>query len=217
MTSRGDDPAMFVRPAVDWFHVNASTYDPRDDSLIVSSRENFLMKVDYATGDLIWLFGNPTKYWYRFPSLKAKALQLVDGGLYPIGQHATSITSDGLLMVFNDGYPSVNQPAGAPTGAFRPYSSVSAYAIDESSMTAEEVWDFDDGKALDSRICSSAYEAAEKSVLVDYAVADGGTEARLMGLDANQDVVFESSYVNQASCNTSWNAVPVPLDNMRFQ
>jgi arylsulfate sulfotransferase len=217
MASQGDDPTQFVRPGVDWFHVNASTYDPRDDSLIVSSRENFLIKVDYATGELLWILGDPTKYWYSFPSLKAKALQLVGGGLYPIGQHATSITSDGLLMVFNDGWPSVNQPAGAPAGASRPYSAVSAYSIDQASMTAQEVWDFDDGKALDSIICSSAYEAAEKSVLVDYAFADGGTDARLLGLDANHDVVFAFSYVNHTGCSTSWNAVPVPLDNIQFQ
>ena len=120
-------------------------------------------------------------------------------------------------MVFNDGFPSVNQPAGAPAGASRPYSAVSAYSIDPASMTAEEVWDFDDGKSLDSIICSSAYEAAEKSLLVDYAFADGGTVARLVGLDANHNVVFEFAYVNNVGCSTSWNAVPVPLDNMRFQ
>ena len=116
MASQGDDPTAFIRPGTDWFHLNAATYDPRDDSLIVSSRENFVMKIDYASGDLIWILGDPTKYWYTFPSLRAKALTLADGGFYPIGQHATSITSDGLLMVFNDGTGSVNQPQGAPAG-----------------------------------------------------------------------------------------------------
>src|SRR6266508_3172140 len=122
MRSRGDDPSAFIRPGVDWFHMNAATYDPRDDSLIVSSRENFVIKVDYRTGDVIWILGDPTKYWYTFPSLQARALRLELGGLYPIGQHATSITSDGLLMLFNDGGASFNQPAGAPAGESRAYS-----------------------------------------------------------------------------------------------
>jgi arylsulfate sulfotransferase len=216
MASRGDNPTMFVRPPLDWFHMNASTYDPRDDSLIVSSRENFVMKVDYSSGELIWILGDPTKYWATFPSLKAKALQLEDGGLYPIGQHATSITSDGLLMLFNDGYQSFGQPAGEPAGESRPYSAVSAYAIDVANMTAREVWGFDHGKSLDSIICSSAYEGPQGSVLLDYAVADAGTNARLVGLDANHEVVFEFAYVNPTGCDTSWNAVPVPLDNMQF-
>ena len=63
MRSQGDDPGLFIRPGIDWFHVNAATYDPRDDSIIASSRENFVVKVDYQTGRLVWLFGDPTKYW----------------------------------------------------------------------------------------------------------------------------------------------------------
>lgn len=216
MASQGDDPSLFVRPDVDWFHLNASTYDPSDDSLIVSSRENFLIKIDYASGEPIWILGDPNKYWFTFPSLRAKALQLVDGGLYPIGQHATSITSDGLVMVFNDGFQSLNQPAGAPPGASRPYSTVSAYSIDMASRTAQEVWDFNDGMALDSDFCGSAYEAGGKSVLVDYAIADRAADARLLGLDANHDVVFEFAYLDVGGCS-SWNAVPVPLDDMHFQ
>jgi hypothetical protein len=72
MQSQGDDPSAFVRPGADWFHLNSSTYDARDDSIIVSSRENFVVKIDYRTGAIIWILGDPTKYWYTFPSLRAK-------------------------------------------------------------------------------------------------------------------------------------------------
>src|ERR1700730_16326190 len=34
MRDRGDDPSAFVRPGADWFHMNAATYDPRDDSVM---------------------------------------------------------------------------------------------------------------------------------------------------------------------------------------
>lgn len=215
MTSQGDDASAFVRPGVDWFHHNATTYDPTDDSIIVSSRENFVIKLDYSTGNIIWILGDPTKYWYTFPSLRAKALTLAPGGLYPIGQHGVSITSDGLLMLFNDGDPSLNQPAGAPAGQSRTYSAVSAYSIDTASMTAQDVWDFDYGQTLFSPVCSSAYEALGQSILVDYAVTDGFLQARLVGLDSNHDVVFDFEYSNPAdSCDTSWNAVPIPFDNL---
>jgi hypothetical protein len=80
MLSHGDDPTLFVRPGVDWFHVNASTYDPSDSTVIISSRENFLIKLNYTTHDIVWILGDPTKYWYTFPSLKAKALTLDAGG-----------------------------------------------------------------------------------------------------------------------------------------
>ena len=76
MRSHGDDPSAFVRPDVDWFHMNTAIYDPRDDTVIVSSRENFVVKLDYQTGNIVWIFGDPTKYWYTFASLRDKAVLL---------------------------------------------------------------------------------------------------------------------------------------------
>jgi arylsulfate sulfotransferase len=215
MQSQGDDPSLFVRPGIDWFHNNSSTYDPSDDSVIVSSRENFVIKIDYQTGNIIWILGDPTKYWYTFASLRAKALTLAPGGLYPIGQHAVSIFSDGSLMLFNDGLGSANEPAGAPAGANRAYSAVSDFTIDATTMTAVNTWNFDYGESIYSSICSSAYEANSQSLLVDYAVADNGTEARLVGLDSSLNVVFDFQYAT-GSCDTSWNAVPIAFDNLQI-
>ncbi|MBO9649297.1 MAG: aryl-sulfate sulfotransferase [Variovorax sp.] len=216
MQSQGDDPTSFVRPGVDWFHMNAATYDPSDDSLIVSSRENFIAKIDYASGSLIWILGDPTKYWHTFPSLAAKSLTLAAGGLYPIGQHAVSITHDGLVQVINDGLGSVNQPVGAPAGESRTYSAVSAYSIDAAHQAATEVRRFDDGQSIYSSVCSSAYEApVGASMLISYAVADNGAHARLIGLDESQNVAFDFEYATSA-CNTSWNAHPVPFESMTF-
>lgn len=216
MSSQGDDAAAFVRPGIDWFHSNSAIYDAQDDSVIVSSRENFVIKLDYKTGAIRWILGDPTKYWYTFPSLRAKALTLAPGGLYPIGQHALSITPDGLLMLFNDGLNSANQPAGAPAGEGRNYSAVSAYSIDEKSMTAKNIWNYDAGQTIFSAVCSSAYSAPDKSILVDYAVADKGTQALLVGLDPNHSVVFEFQYPT-SGCNTSWNSRPIALDNLKIE
>lgn len=216
MQAAGDDPSAFVRPGVDWFHMNAATYDPRDDSIVVSSRENFVLKIDYASGDLVWILGDPTKYWHSFASLAASSLTLGSGGLYPVGQHAVSITRDGLLMLMNDGLGSANQPAGAPSGETRGYSAVSAYAIDAAGRGATEARRFDYGQSVYSSVCSSAYEVADGSVLADYAVADNNVHARLVGLDPGQKVVFDFEYAT-SGCSTSWNAQPIAFDAMRFQ
>jgi arylsulfate sulfotransferase len=217
MLGQGDDPSLFIRPGTDWFHMNGAAYDPSDDSIVVSSRESFVIKLDYATGNIVWIFGDPTKYWYTFPSLRSKAVALVGGGLYPIGQHAPSITLDGLLMVFNNGRASTNQPTGAPTGESRTYSAVSAYRIDAATLTAHEEWSFDYNQTILSDICSSAYETSDKSVLVSYAVADGRTRTRLVGLDRDHRVAFDFEYANPTpDCPLSWNAVPVPFEDLRF-
>ncbi len=217
MNANGDDASLFVRPGYDWFHMNAATYDPRDDTLIVSSRENFLIKLDYSTGNILWILGDPHKYWYTFPSLRAKALALQAGGNSPIGQHAVSITTDGLLMLFNDGLGSRNQPAGAPPGDDLLFSKVSAYSIDASNNLATEAWHFDYGQTIYSSICSSSYEPAPgaHSLLVDYAVADQITHARLVGLDEAHNVVFDYEYPTNG-CNTAWNAKPIGLTDLEI-
>ncbi|HTQ37289.1 MAG TPA: aryl-sulfate sulfotransferase [Steroidobacteraceae bacterium] len=217
MRSHGDDPKAFVGVTQDWLHMNAAAYDAHDNSLVISSREDFLLKIDYDSNEIRWIFGDPTKYWHAFPSLRAKALTLVGNGLYPIGQHAASITSDGLLMVFNDGTRSLSMPPGYPLGEERSYSAVSAYSIDAASRTAREAWRFDYGQSIYSELCSSAYEAAGKSLLVSYALADRKKEARLVGLNAAHQVVFDFQYANpDDKCSVSWNAVPVPFDDLTF-
>jgi arylsulfate sulfotransferase len=212
MLSQGDDPTLFVRPGTDWFHNNAAAYDPSDDTVLISSRENFVIKLDYKTGHIIWILGDPTKYWYTFPSLRSKALTLVHGGLYPIGQHAISLTPGGHLLLFNDGLGSLSQPTGAPAGETRTFSAVSAYSIDTATMTAENVWNFENGQTIFSSVCSSAYKAPQDSLLIDYATANNVTQAILVGLDSSHNIVFEFQYPTMG-CDTSWNAVPIPLEN----
>jgi arylsulfate sulfotransferase len=217
MSSQGDDPTMFVVPGQDWFHMNSSLYDPSDDSIIVSAREDFIIKVDYRTGTIKWIFGDPTKYWHTFASLRAKALTLQPGGLYPIGQHSLSFNLDGQLMLFNDGLQSAHQPAGAPQGDGRAYSAVDSYTIDAAAGTVTEDWRFDYNQSIFSAVCSSVYEAGEKSLLIDYADATNGTTARLVGLDSTHAVVFDFQYPSPGVCATAWNAFPVPFDHMRFE
>ena len=196
--------------------MNATVYDPRDNTIIISSRENFLIKLNYATHDIVWMFGDPTKYWYTFPSLRAKALTLDAGGLYPVGQHGVSITSDGYVMIFNDGFGSLNQPSGTSAGITRTYSAVSTYSINTTTMTAHEVWDFDYRQTIFSAICGSSYEAPGKTYLVDFAAAANRTQARLVGLDRNHNVAFDFQYAQPTQCGAAWNAIPIQLDRLQI-
>ncbi len=112
MTAGGDDPSEFVVPLApdptDWFHNNGIAYNRADDSLVVSSRENFLICLDYETLAIKWILGDPTKKWYQFPSLAQFALTSPPGSLPPIGQHAPSITFDQDLLVFDNGFGSLS-------------------------------------------------------------------------------------------------------------
>src|SRR4029077_10942693 len=185
MGAGGDDPSQFVYPTpTDWFHNNGTTYNRADDSLIVSSRENFLICLDYETSAIKWILGDPTKKWYQFPSLKKFALTVAPGGLPPIGQHAPSIAYDQNLLLFDNGQSSVFQ---VPRGEQRDYASPRKYEVNSTAKIATEAWNFEMGQSIVCPFCGSVYEDAPLNYLIDYAFENPNGQnafAQLLGLNA---------------------------------
>ncbi len=209
LLSQGENPLDFVRNGIDWFHMNSAIYDETDNSLLVSSRENFVVKIDYDTKEIKWILGDESKHWYvNYPSLRPLSLQSND--VKPIGQHALSIV-DGELLLFNDGQLSFNQPEDAPLGKQLSSSPSAFYNIDESQMTASITWEYDPG--IFSDVCSSVYQdsAVENGdLLVNYSAVNRLNEEPLsnivQGINKNKELLFEFSFELKAPCAVSWNS-----------
>ena len=219
MRAGGDDPSHFVYPPpTDWFHINGSTYNRADDSLIVSSRENFLICLDYETSAIKWILGDPTKKWYQFPSLRKFALTLAPGSLPPIGQHSPSITYDQNLLVFDNGFESVFQN---PRGQHRNYASPRKYTLDLVGHVATEVWNYPANQNIHCPLCSSIYEDAPYNYLIDYAIVNQGLPggvpvfAQLLGLNAAGEKIFYYQYP-ATDCREIYRALPLHLENTKF-
>jgi hypothetical protein len=218
MIAGGDDPSQFVYPTpTDWFHLNGAAYNRADDSLIVSSRENFLICLDYESSAIKWIFGDAAKKWYQFPSLRQFALTVPGGTLPPIGQHAPSITFDQGVMVFDNGTFSLFQ---FPPGNQREYASPRKYSLDLVNNIATEVWNFPMNESIHSPFCGSIYEDVPYNYLIDYAFVNGGlpgvpTFAQLLGLDATGQEIFYYQY-STMGCNTAYNSIPLHLENTKF-
>jgi arylsulfate sulfotransferase len=217
MIAGGDDPNQFVyHSPTDWFHNNGVAYNRADNSLIVSSRENFLICIDYDTGAIKWILGDTTKRWYEFPSLRRFALTLAPGSLPPIGQHAPSITYDQDILMLDNGFFSSFQQ---PPGVNRNYASPRKYQVNLGTRMATEVWNHEMGRTILSPICGSTYEDAPQNYLVDYAVV-GGLQAQqqyaeLLGLNAAGETVFYFQYPTNF-CDEIYNARPIHLENAQF-
>lgn len=218
MTAAGDDPTQFVFPSPDdWFHNNATTYNRADDSLIVSSRENFVICIDYETGSIKWILGDPTKLWHTFPSLAQYAFTLASDSLPPIGQHAPSVTYDQGLLVFDNGTNSrffTDMP-----GVNRTFASPRKYRLDTPNMTATEVWNYEMDQTVKSPFCSSVYEDAPLNYLLDYAMVGfpdaQPPHARLLGLDAAGEKIFDYQYVT-STCEEAFSSIPLHLESTAF-
>ena len=222
MIAGGDDPTQFVKPAPDdWFHNNSATYRASDNTLIVSSRENFVVALDYDTKQIKWILGDTSKSWYQFPSLRQYALTLGPNTKAPIGQHAVSIVRDRLLL-FDDGFGSLNQVFA---GKSRSYSAARKYLIDSTARTATETWNYTSDKLISSPICSSVYEDQPHNFLIDFAteglstmpfVPTDSSSVDLMGLNAAGEKVFDYKYPEYNGCGSGWNAQIVHLENLVF-
>src|SRR5215471_15002630 len=214
MIAGGDDPSQFVYPATtDWFHNNACTYRRSDNSLIVSSRENFVIAIDYDSGTIRWILGDPTKHWYQFPSLRAFSLTLAPGTLPPIGQHAVSVPGDQLLL-FDDGAGSNFQQ---PPGETRDYSAPRKYQIDLASFQATEIWHYYPDPTVYSPFCSSVYEDAPDNFLIDYTLGGPFIYTGLVGLDSLGNVAFNYQYEEQDFCGTAWNAIQIHWEDVKLE
>ena len=218
MRAGGDDPSQFVYYSpTDWFHNNSVTYNRADDSVIISSRENFLICLDYETNAIKWILGDPTKKWYQFPSLRKFALTLASGSLPPIGQHAVSVTFDQNILVFDNGEHGFFE---RPYGAQREYASPRKYKLDLGPKIATEVWNYPMNESIHCPFCGNVYEDAPYNYLIDYAVVNDGLPgvpvfAELLGLNAAGEKIFYYQYP-ATNCGEIYRALPIHLENTKF-
>lgn len=216
MIAGGDDPSQFVYAApIDWFHNNAVTYRRSDDSIIISSRENFVITIDYATNDIKWILGDETKHWYQFPSLAQFSLNLGANTLPPIGEHGTGITIDNDLLLMDNGRNSGFQ---MPPGINRDFSIPRKYDLDLATATAIDTHEYPGTEDVYSQFCGSAYEDAKANYVVDYAyILDngGGSHAELLGYDGTGAKAFDYTYPG-GICDVAYNTLPLHLESTKF-
>jgi hypothetical protein len=109
--------------AYDWTHGNGIVFDPADDSVLVSMRhQDWILKIDHATGDLLWRLGEEGD------------LALVDGTWF-YHQHSPQWQPDGSLLLYDNGIENPNVPDELER------SRSVRYEIDEAMGTATQVWE----------------------------------------------------------------------------
>lgn len=148
-----------VNNEVDWFHMNAIWYDEADDTLIVSGRDQGLVKLT-KNNELVWILA-PHKGWgkagidadkydtanYLLTAVDAQGTPYPEGVQqgdenapdfgWVWGQHAPLVLPNGHLFVFDNGFRRNFGPNGETS-----FSRGVEYAIDESAMTVRQVWEY---------------------------------------------------------------------------
>ncbi|MFA6084323.1 aryl-sulfate sulfotransferase [Mucilaginibacter sp.] len=205
----------FTTNSEDWMHVNAVTYDAKDNTIIVSGRHQAVVKLNYAN-QVKWILA-PHRGWgknRRGEDLNKFLLKPIDGAGNPITdaaviegtvnhpsfewnwyQHSPIFTPSGNLMLFDNG-DSRNYNVSAATH----YSRAVEYKIDETSMTIQQVWDYgkDRKEEAYSRIVSSVKYLKNKDHILfspGFQVPNAtGMGGKVIEVDrASKNVIFQLS------------------------
>lgn len=169
----GRDDVNFLRPG-DWLHMNGLAYDPSDDSMIVSGRNQGLVKISLED-QLQWILA-PKKNWNKSGrdgngfDTKPFLLTAVDAQGQPYtngvqmgdqsandfdfswGPHAPKVLANGNLLLFDNGfYRNYNNENN--------YSRAVEYKIDQDNKTVTQVWQY--GKERETELFSSIISDAD--------------------------------------------------------
>ena len=86
----------------DWFHNNSVWYDDKTNSVILSGRhQDAVIALDYTTGQLKWIIGDPTNWSDEYQ--KYFFTPIGDNFEWQWSQHATMVTPDGYIFLFDNG------------------------------------------------------------------------------------------------------------------
>jgi hypothetical protein len=147
----------------DWVHSNGLFYDARDDSILLSNRlHSSVVKIDRATGAIVWILGDPTGWPEEYGHLLLRPL---DDMRWFYQQHAPVITPDGTLLLFDNGNFGAFPP-NDPLPLWKTFTRAVEYAIDEEAGTVRQVWE-SEGPGDDGLVISLAMGEADTLPVTD--------------------------------------------------
>ncbi|MCF0133000.1 MAG: aryl-sulfate sulfotransferase [Blautia sp.] len=188
-----------------WMHNNAVWYDEASNDFIVSGRhQNMILRFNAETREIKWIFSG-TVFDRNENLLPYKLTPIGDDFEYPTSQHASMITPEGDLLLFDNRNFDIQDEEGN-LDQEKMYSRGVRYHIDEENMTIEEVWQYgkEQGNQLYSSFSSDIDYLGEDHYLIDF----GGMYQEEDG--TSYDHILTDSEVKNASGR---NATIVEINN----
>ncbi|MGC9341174.1 MAG: aryl-sulfate sulfotransferase [Bacteroidales bacterium] len=155
-------PRIWTENVNDWCHLNSIEYDPRDNSLLISSKlQYFISKIDYDTGEILWICGNHENWkepWqdYLLNPLNFDTTEHVDHD-WTYAQHMPRITGEGTFIVYDNG---VERPG-------TDYTRAVEFSVNKENMTVEKIWTHNMDNA--ARTMGSVYVYNDNTIQIGHA------------------------------------------------
>lgn len=136
----------------DWFHSNSISYYEKDNSFIISGRnQDAIIKISMDSGELVWIFAPIENDTWNTYFKELLLTPIGDNFEYSYGQHNIQYMENGDLLLFDNGlYRGKTSDTIIPVEDG--FSRLVRYSINEHDRTIEQVWEY--GKNRGSEILS---------------------------------------------------------------
>jgi hypothetical protein len=177
----------------DWSHANSVFYDPTDDGIMVSLRnQDVVFKFSRGTGNVLWLLGPPANWDPALPLLTIDSSQAEGTSfLWQYHQHNATITRSGTILLYDDGnYRASPFDGTVPTVPANSYSRAVEYAVDPTTMQIRQVWEYGPRPGQPGRLFTQLWGGAEEgpstgNVLVTFGGVNVDSSGNFTNVDAN--------------------------------
>lgn len=156
--------------AYDWFHNNSVWYDEKTNSITLSGRhQDAVINIDYDTGKLKWIIGNPTNWSKEYQKYFFKPVG--NNFEWQYSQHAAMITKEGYVFLFDNGN-NKSKIKDNYVEAKDSYSRGVMYKINTDKMTIEQIFEY--GKKRKSEFYSPYISDVDYLDKNHYIIHSGG-------------------------------------------
>jgi arylsulfate sulfotransferase len=122
----------------DWSHGNGLYYDPKDNSLLLSLRQqSAIVKIARPSGKIQWILGEPGDWNEKLKPLVLKAPPETKWFWH---QHGPAVTPQGNVLVFNNDIIQT-RPFAPPAPDAKAFTRAMEYRVDARARTTKLLWE----------------------------------------------------------------------------
>lgn len=173
----------------DWFHLNSIEYHLLSDSIILSgSYQDIVISINYTTGELNWVLGDPTDWETGFVD-QYFFTPVGDNFEWQYAQNGVKVLENGDIFLFDNG---INKSKNRDNDIdrFLTYSRGVMFRLDTDLMTIEQIFEY--GKDLGTDFYSSYNSNVEYYSDGNYLIHSGG-HGMISGALMELPIYFENS------------------------
>ena len=172
------------------FVLNSAYYDEKNNDVLLSCRGiGVIMKYDFDTDKIKWMFGDPENLPGEFDKY---LVTVIDDTKYPYGEHGAFITKDGNIAFHNNDADQFHMESERLVDYLDKYTTNVVVEVNEKEKTLHTVWEYDAEEREFSKVGGKLEFLSNGNTLINY----GWSITRDAYEDPENITINDTNYLN---------------------